>query len=290
MKVEKLPVTAYDIVSYFAPGALLIIYCGYGFHSKPLSQLVAIEDLNTMVFLTVVFLFVVASYVIGHAVALLAAFTLERLSLGFTDYPSRYLADDESEFRYAPGQWGPSVCEYVFKNLKKRKGDIFFWLICLFCFPFSILLLAITVFRLWGYLIKSEEKTTIELLDERFLARFNRSRKSEGLSRRWFVLIEYYVFYRSERGAQRMYNYLNLYGFCRNAAMSFYAGTILLFISWLWIGPSVHKALFILLSLFCAMMLFLGFIKFFRRYSHEAIIAFVVMDDDRKVSVNTDAV
>ncbi|MBC8792732.1 MAG: hypothetical protein C6Y20_14105 [Tagaea sp. CACIAM 22H2] len=285
MKVEKLPVTAYDIVSYFAPGALLILYCGYGFHAKPLSQLATIEELNTMVFLTLVFLFVVASYVIGHAIALLAAFTLERLSLGFTDYPSKYLADDEAAFQYAPGKWGKSVCDYVCRNLKKKRFDVFFWLIGLLCLPFSILLLAITVFRLWGYLIKSEEKTTIELLDERFYARFKKDRKAEGLSRRWFVLIEYYVFYRSERGAQRMYNYLNLYGFCRNAAMSFYAGTILLIISWMWVGPSVHKGLFIVLSLVCALMLFLGFIKFFRRYSHEAIIAFVVMEDDQKLSL-----
>lgn len=268
-RVQKLPLTAYDILGYLIPGATFFILLGYVLHGLKIFER-ATPDPMTFGGASLVLIGVVFSYIAGHGLALLSSFTIERLVIMFFGYPSGYLVSNVSKVA-------------ILKNVLSKKLAA---LAIMFFAPFSILqflllsLLSTTEFV--RHFIKSFNVYTIHLLDDKFHRRYGKH-IAEISGADWFNIVEHDVLNYSQIGAARMYNYLNLYGFCRNmaCAMSILALSCALRATFSDEKLPQHYLMFFIGVAIFGGLLTLGFMKFFRRYSQEAVMAFIVSQDER---------
>jgi hypothetical protein len=129
----------------------------------------------------------------------------------------------------------------------------------------------------------------ITKLDIRFKEKFGVNRGDVD-TEEWFSLIENYVMNNSQPAFTRMYNYVTIYGFCRNLSASLYCSSIVLFVGF-FLSPSwwdmswrvAGKVCFaVALMIPLSGMLAANFAKFYRRYSEQTILAFVTMKDECK--------
>lgn len=291
MNYEKTPFKIYDVFGYLTPGMIAILYVFFSFHYTETINFLFKSDTSASQLLVIGFLLLICSYVLGHCIALLSSFTSERLAYRATGYPSEFLTGEGSH-KSPPSKPSMSVAapesvnELIAKNIRNQFCDfVFLFLIILPFFIFVFAMYILCILCLWEHLLKRMQGSVIRQLDKRFSTIFQDQRSTLGgvsPSRDWFILVEYYVIHNLQVGAERMYNYLTLYGFCRNASLAFYIGAWVLFAACLLDGFTFHKLMVILLSLLVSILLFFGFIKFSRRYSQEAILSFSLSDFSTK--------
>lgn len=265
-RVQKLPITAYDVLGYLIPGAASGAMILYVLHGSGIFKEITVAPTSlggAMIFL----MFIVASYIGGHIIALVSTFTIERVVVIFLGYPSSYLCANLRR-------------DGILRNINSRK----FPLLILFLFtPVTFLLLfLLMIFGFIGHFTKSLHPHAVSLLDKKFSKRYG-AKISELSSADWFNIVQHDIIAYSQNGASRMYNYLNLYGFCRNMAfaMSLTVYVAILRITFWKLPMHEHFFVFVVLAGGASLFLTLGFMKFFRRYSQEAIMMFIVSTDDR---------
>lgn len=205
----------------------------------------------------------ILSYVIGHCIAILSTVSLERMAVLLFGYPSHFLMVRENK-------------KEILCKICLNKSKFLFIFIFSPVQLFSYLLLIITTMH--EHFVKDMSKTHISFLKKAINDQFNLDTSNiDGLS--WFGLVERYVLIHNSTGASRMYNYLNLYGFCRNMSVCmiciFYFSVFSMAFS---ASKPSHVEILIYFSLAGSIILSFGFLKFFRRYSQEAIMNFIVID------------
>ncbi|EIG5792320.1 TPA: hypothetical protein ACGGKS_004731, partial [Escherichia coli] len=114
--------------------------------------------------------------------------------------------------------------------------------------------------------------------------------RRKGLRGDLFRLAYHYVYEHSKNHQVKMQNYVALYGFCRNITFVFLASVwllmFLLLLSFL-IDINIRLLPFCFLLLFCiaaSRVFYYGFVKYYRRYSLEVLMAFAVLQHDKKTS------
>jgi hypothetical protein len=297
MRVEKLPFTIYNIVGYFLPGAVLLASIVFALFPDLLVGLYYVRDglkVSTYAWILISILSIVASYALGYCIAIFSSEGIEEVFIDAFGYPSKFLLGKhcslETECTGNSSEDNASFLRKIFAlhYVLNEQPPACNWLIKV----------SHEKARSWfgSIFVKSIDDNVINQLDKKFVERFCMSRKEISGSG-WFSLVENYVMNNNESAFMRMYNYVTMYGFCRNLSAALYWSAIVLFLgvtisffssllnlrwfslSW---DVAIRVYLVILTMILLSGVMAANFAKFYRRYSHEAILAFVTMKDECK--------
>ncbi len=290
LKVNQNPFSFYDFLGYLIPGGffiLLMYFCGLTFDLDIVVDLTELLKGQSQIFGVLNYAsIVIISYIAGHFISITSAFFIEKYMNEKLGYPSQYLFNklsDDLEIVCTP-----SCCEQDEDIKRKIKYRII-----------KAVLLPITP---WDYatqkLCYSQSlpfqlaNTTWQIIKDGYEKKFRLDNEllkvGTGLHDDLFRLAYHYVYEFSNQHQSKIQNYVALYGFCRNICLVFIITfwiSFLTFIFRLVEGNSISYSLIsVLLSFFFVYVFYVGFVKFYRRYTLEVLMAFAVLQ--RKDNIN----
>lgn len=264
MEVKQNPFSLYDFLGYFIPGASALFL--FSFVLNRLGVSTGIPPFESLADVSQLLPFVLFAFLTGHVIALLSSVTVERYYIWSFGYPSKSLLR--------------ITHEGYFHKIEKAQA-VTRILIGMFMLPVSILDIAFSKAKL----VKSDITNQIDPLLTRIIRRkisclivdvgqVNRPNDYAGPKNSdFFRLVYHYVLENAPAHCPKMQNYVALFGFSRSLCF--------IFISLFWISlitllvDVFQENAWLLLGkawLF-SLIFFLGFAKFYRRYSLEALMA-----------------
>lgn len=295
--MEKNPFSIYDFFGYLFPGffflMLFVIFIPFQPYDDvesyfKLSNLVKVCNqqlgLNELSFGETSFLAIVIiifAYVLGHVLSYLSSMTVEYFTTRMFDYPSSFLLNEQAETL-------PSVLRSYFV---KRTS---FWVVV------YRIMVALTIFPIFTFiLILGWEKSNLLHFIVRPLDDYLRDNIQEGFIKMRDILrlsnldvnhnidfhriVMHFVFLNIPESHSKTNNYLSLYGFLRAMALCFcllFDYLLVKFIQTINIEYSIDWAAIMYLSFiyFFSVIMFLGFVKFYRRFTLENYMALIAYD------------
>lgn len=280
--IKQNPFSIYDFLGYLIPGALvcyIYLFVMQIENIKSTKDFISIVSKNQEFQFDKILFFIIISYSLGHLISYLSSITIERYSYWKYDYPSKYLLGINKEQKYFS------------KNIH--------WKLLLIKIILAILLLPITILdfilgeyfnfknfytsKLDDFLIEVIGKKNLKLLDTLYPPDYS------GLKNYDFHrIISHYVYENSKNHQFKMTNYVALYGFLRAITL------ISNFIFWILMIVTIKNSYEYLDKLNCinfkilfssidysritliitialiTYIYFMGFMKFYRRYTLEA--------------------
>jgi hypothetical protein len=271
MDLKQNPFSFYDFLGYFTPGAifLYIALVVYGHGIDPTEPFGVLQKIfgsgNGDLYIP----FVLLAYVVGHFLSFLSSVTIERYSVWTLGYPSKYLT----------GEFYPKLSDLAPPKVIRATGH----LVCAFAlFPISVLdhLLGrfLNVRDLYAkpldqFLSEVLKTKVIELVVDLNVAKVAKGKG--GMSKHDFFRLAYhYAVEHCPNHLPKMQNYVALYGFLRTVAL------ILVCVFWLAVWHIVCQppglwmsAVMLLGSSLLAYVAYGAFVKFYRRFTLEALMA-----------------
>jgi len=267
------PFSLYDFLGYFLPGALFL-YGLIGVNSaiNPNATFASLaSELLDFQKIELYLPFTITSYLIGHILSFVSSLTVERFSVWKVGYPSKYLL----------GLPYPSYFEVAPPKATRTAVRI---LVALFLLPISLTDLVVgNVFRLRELYAKPLDPFLVEFLRNKIeeflntrekLAARKPPKKVKAADVDLFRLVYHYAVEHAPAHSPKMQNYVALYGLLRTLTL------ILIIFFWIALvlvltpgvmdppAPYLPPALFLL-----AFVAYLDFMKFYRRFSLEALMA-----------------
>jgi len=279
-RIERLPFTTYDILGYLVPGMyVFVMLLHYRLHDLFAAQFGHFSSLSSFDVAVFLWVFVVGSFIVGHTIAYLSSLFTETLAVYAVGYPSEYLM--------CPQKMGSAEARrYIFGRIRKhnyhKKPGYF--VICILFFPYTIVFATLVLIGLGKEFVKPLPNIAIISMPKHFRHKIGGDFFVDG-GREWFFPIVHFCQNVIPSANLRMYNYLTIYGFLRHISFSSYV------FGWLYLMAPYVKSCFGLsygfssssINLYCGYSLlivgfitFLGFLKFFRRFSEEAAMAFLL--------------
>lgn len=279
--MRKNPFSIYDFLGYIFPGALVLCIgyvlielqtyeCSEGLYYSVKDIIGNLYRRTTFSFENTIFMTVV-SYVIGHFVAYLSSLTVEKFSIWAYGFPSDFLLKYLSR----------SYFEVVISREGEPRKRMIIWrvLVALVLLPLSI---CSVVFSEWlgvKYLF-------LKTLDDDLVANINRKSselarylgyRTDGSETDFFRVIYHYEYEQQKTHACKMDNYVALYGFMR-AVTFIFSCTFMYVLLYMFVHWSFDWEMFwLLLSLmFAAYIFFMGFMKFYRRFTLEGFMCLII--------------
>lgn len=280
------PFSFYDFLGYLIPGGffiLLMYFCGLTFDLDIVIDLTELLRGQSQIFGILNYAsIVIISYIAGHFISITSAFFIEKYMNKELGYPSKYLfkkLTDASE-----SICSPSCDERSADKKTKIKNRI------INCVLFPIILWDFATQKLCysQSLPFHLANTTWLIIKEGYEKNFITNRQllqdKNGLDDDLFRLAYHYVYEFSKQHQTKIQNYVALYGFCRNIFLIF----IISF--WLSVPTFIYRLcthsdylyslLSIMLSFFFVYVFYVGFVKFYRRYTLEVLMAFAVLQSN----------
>ncbi|HHQ6553832.1 TPA: hypothetical protein ACSTJZ_005440 [Serratia fonticola] len=265
--MKQNPFSFYDFLGYLIPGAslLYLLYFGgihYDWKMADEAKTFMASNNNSLGELLNFLPFVIASYIVGHLLSLLSSFLIEKYSNCRNGYPSQYLISNKGSGYFYKSSFLSSI------------GRCFLFLVVL---PIS-LIDVITGFKfrqnkkMDDKLLPVVFKTCKELLKEKFCVAVDDMDSKTGIDGDSFRLIYHYSFENSEPHAAKLQNYVALYGFTRNISMAFVM-TFWTLVIMKYVFESSIGYVPIVFSGVCSFIFYKGFVKFYKRYTLEAMMA-----------------
>ncbi len=277
------PFSFYDFLGYLIPGGffiLLMYFCGLTFDLDIVIDLTELLRGQSQIFGILNYgSIVIISYIAGHFISITSAFFIEKYMNEELQYPSEYLFNKLSDDK--KNVLTPSSD----KQNEDTKRKIKYCIIKVILFPIIP----------WDYatqkLCYSQSlpfqlaNTTWLMIKEGYEKKFRIDDKllniRTGLHDDLFRLAYHYVYEFSNQHQTKIQNYVALYGFCRNICLVF---VITFWISFLTLiyraiegGAVSYISISTLLSFFFVYVFYVGFVKFYRRYTLEVLMAFAVL-------------
>ncbi|EFZ7848109.1 TPA: hypothetical protein OQX59_004012 [Shigella flexneri] len=277
------PFSFYDFLGYLIPGGffiLLMYFCGLTFDLDIVIDLTELLRGQSQIFGILNYgSIVIISYIAGHFISITSAFFIEKYMNEELQYPSEYLFNKLSDDK--KNVLTPSSD----KQNEDTKRKIKYCIIKVMLFPIIP----------WDYatqkLCYSQSlpfqlaNTTWLMIKEGYEKKFRIDDKllniRTGLHDDLFRLAYHYVYEFSNQHQTKIQNYVALYGFCRNICLVF---VITFWISFLTLiyraiegGAVFYISISTLLSFFFVYVFYVGFVKFYRRYTLEVLMAFAVL-------------
>ena len=244
--------------------------------------------------IVVISLLIISSYMAGHIVSYLSSITIEKVTIWYYDYPSKYLLLEKKR-RFKSNLWNhvfPLIGESKVKisRIQRILSIIFRISILIFLLPWTLGTILIgRMLNMDNYMARPLDPTTVQAIKNK-LSMLKKKlciedvviKQKEGVMIEHFDflrLIHHYEYGRNAYAATKMDNYVAIYGFLRSQSLLF---TLLfwscagLFIftdfktdlgSWWFVLSSTS-----ILSYIC----FMGFMKFYRRYTVENFMSIIV--------------
>lgn len=274
MDLKQNPFSFYDFLGYLIPGAvslygaLLIIG-----HLSPTDTAVGFVTTKLSFEKAEIYIpFVLLAYIVGHFLSFVSSITVERYSIWAHGYPSKYLLGIPSK--------GYLAIEENKTLRRVMRVGVFVALA-----PVSALdwLLGAKA-GMRDLYAKPLDQLLIDVLRRRIECLIDRhalvvNKESHGKARQldFFRYAYHYAIENAPHHVPKMQNYVALYGFLRTLTL------ISLVLFWIIVwhvsasGMSCLAAtLSILSASLLAYLLFMGFVKFYRRFSLEALMAMAV--------------
>ena len=277
------PFSFYDFLGYLIPGGffiLLMYFCGLTFDLDIVIDLTELLRGQSQIFGILNYgSIVIISYIAGHFISITSAFFIEKYMNEELQYPSEYLFNKLSDDK--KNVLTPSSD----KQNEDTKRKIKYCIIKVMLFPIIP----------WDYatqkLCYSQSlpfqlaNTTWLMIKEGYEKKFRIDDKllniRTGLHDDLFRLAYHYVYEFSNQHQTKIQNYVALYGFCRNICLVF---VITFWISFRTLiyraiegGAVSYISISTLLSFFFVYVFYVGFVKFYRRYTLEVLMAFAVL-------------
>lgn len=281
----KNPFSFYDFLGYLFPGLICVIFLKVIFAiSGPITIDSLIKQGWTMSFSwkdTVQY--TVLGYVVGHLVSYFSSLTVEPYLIWSYGYPSVFLLRENYDKNFFE------------INIKVGKIGTYCWkgLVCILIFPICLASLFFgRLLHFRYYVLKpldSYLQNNINKKIDSLLSTLKLSNRENGADVHRIIMHYNYENYANH--VRKYDNYVALYGFLRSLSLLCSSIFILLFIFKLrtidFCGPVDWKSIFILAILFCVTYLYyLGFIKFYRRYTLENLMS-ILVDEQFEGSINS---
>lgn len=274
MDPKQNPFSFYDFLGYLIPGAIFL----YGVllvvgHLSP--NITALDFVTTKLSFDkaeIYIPFVLVAYIVGHFLSFVSSITVERYSIWAHGYPSKYLLGIQRK-GYLD----------IDKNINLRRViRIGVFVVLAPISIFDLLLGAKAGMRdLYAKpldnLLVEVLRRRIECLIDRHAQVANRESHGKAESLDFFRYAYHYAIENAPNHVQKMQNYVALYGFLRTLTLI----SLVLFWIVVWhVSVSNMSCLAVTLSIssasLLAYLLFMGFVRFYRRFSLEALMAMAV--------------
>jgi hypothetical protein len=272
VELKQNPFSVYDFLGYFTPGALLLYSMLALVGHAQSGALEAYDFTNSLVIergeLYVPFILV--AYTLGHLVSFLSAVTVEKYSVWAHGYPSAYLMDIGAKGFFATQHH--KVARVVYRTL-----------VALILLPVSLL------DTILGRAFNMRELYTQPLPPELISLITTRTSKlvmahgdkhdpvPSNMANKYFRMVYHYAVENCPNHFPKMQNYVALFGFLRTLTLL----SSLLFWVLVWhvfMRPMPWHESFALVagSALVSFCFYMAFVKFYRRFSLEALMAVVV--------------
>lgn len=295
--MSKNPFSLYDFMGYLFPGLFFIIIMVYVFNDafdvanifrmKALVDAVGIG--GTTFDLDKSILIVILGYVTGHFVAYASSLTIESFANNIFGYPSKYLLHGNEQTWWHMlkkcFQCQASSSKKTILKIKVASKVLLKAMMFLFLFPISFMVFTIGwLIDINSYITRSIDdylRTAIlqkqyELAQELKIEHADVNTKCD-----YHRLVMHYVYTHIPECQRKVDNYISLYGFLRAISFVFcicFDCCLIYAIKGIDIHASIDLRIITELCILYAMCIlsFLGFIKFYRRYTLENLMSLLV--------------
>lgn len=275
--MKQNPFSLYDFLGYFIPGTTLI-YVVYIINTcKSLSKVTfttIIDSFPKLQFEGIIFIMILG-YLIGHVFSYLSSITVEKYAVWRYGYPSRYLLDMKIP-RY-------------FEHFKTVKGC--FWGIIMIIVLLPTMILDLLLGNLLGFksfytkklddvlciIVKAKVNKLTELLG---ISSVKGLPEKYAEATDFFRIVQHYTYDNSKNHQNKFTNYVALYGFLRTLTLIFNLIFWYLIVHLFFVELTTVLFILILSISLSAYVLFMAFMKFYRRYTLEG---FMVLVSDKEV-------
>ncbi|MEG0716104.1 MAG: hypothetical protein RR962_18515 [Hafnia sp.] len=285
------PFSFYDFLGYLIPGGffiLLMYFCSLTYNLDIVVDLTERLKGQGKAFGVLNYSsIVIIAYIAGHFISIASAFFIEKYMNKKLGYPSKYL------FNQLLDNSGSILCPSCDEQNTDKKSKIKYRIINIILFPIA-LGDGITQKLCYSQSLPLQlANTTWLMIKEGYENKFLKNRKllqaEAGLDDDLFRLAYHYVYEFSKQHQTKIQNYVALYGFCRNICLIF---IITFWISaltctWCFINSSdyFYSLLSMLFSFLFVYVFYVGFVKFYRRYTLEVLMAFAVLQSKDTISL-----
>lgn len=283
------PFSFYDFLGYLIPGGMflfLLFLFGVSLDLqilKDIAKMVGnnIEAISLLNYASLV----IISYLTGHFISMISAFFIEKYMNDSLQYPSIYLFWEIND-RYKTNSRGKLFDRESWRSSKIIKARIKYLVIKLTLLPFIILDFCTNRVGYSRELPKPLAKVIWQRIKKGYIMKFEIEESSldKKLEGDLFRLAYHYVYEHSSHHQSKIQNYVALYGFCRNISF------VLLVFFWISFSIFIHSMFnkvtggyfLICMALFLttSYIFYCGFVKFYRRYTLEVLMAFSVIKLD----------
>lgn len=269
--MKQNPFSFYDFLGYMIPGALLLYIITFVFGLDNLISILSLKDTSTTTANQLLSFVpaVIASYLLGHVLAIGSSAIIEAFTNYSNGYPSEFLFNANFD-SYLPSE----------SNCWENFGRIILWILILPISLFKTILkdfLRIKMFNQAKSLPQPLRDATFgkckSILKNEIGVDVSNMQIESGIDGDYLRLLYHFIFENSERHSTKLQNYVALYGLTRNVSFVFilvFWGSIY---SYFFIENTNIEILHIASFGFLAYTFYIGFVKFYRRYSLEAVMA-----------------
>tara|TARA_B100001063_G_scaffold232138_1_gene246920 strand:+ start:4279 stop:5112 length:834 start_codon:yes stop_codon:yes gene_type:complete len=268
--VKQNPFSFYDFLGYMLPGAALLYIVAFVFGVDEIAAKFSLEDTSNSTASQLLSFIpaVIFSYLLGHVLAIGSSALIEAFTNYSNGYPSEFLFNVKPK-AYLSSDTSNGQC-----------GRVVLWFLILPISVFKLVLkdtLKIKMFNqakpLPKQLRDAAFKKCIVILREDIKVDTTQMNLEHGIDGDYLRLLYHFIFENSERHSGKLQNYVALYGLTRNVSFVF----IVLFWGAVYSYFFASKLNIGLLHIFSfatlAYVFYIGFVKFYRRYSLEAVMA-----------------
>ncbi|MFZ4929125.1 hypothetical protein [Chryseobacterium sp. Mn2064] len=285
--MDKGPFSLYDFMGYFIPGALALylILIGSGGDLTDFSKDFLLKDKTTFIDipLYIIVFYIILSYCMGHFLSFFSTLTVERYTRIIYGDPSKNLLSDVERKRYEI--LFPSS---ITNNIKEKIRSNFGLFFILPLIMFDTILYYLKYKHRYMNQIPSPYRTLVMTkINDAFGQIGFQGDVFANTANNYHQLLIHYNYEYTQTHASKLMNYVALYGFLRVITLisSVYLTYLVFYfclnysVDYSWNG--VLQAIFILAKLFLyglvTFIFFLGYLKFYRRYTLENLMLILLI-------------
>lgn len=278
--IKQNPFSLYDFLGYFIPGSVcffIILNFEKILEFKTFHELINTAD-NFDTSLDSVTLFVIFSYVLGHITSFLSSITIERYTIWKYGFPSKYIL---------------GIYQKTYWKSSKNITDVA-WRIIIIILFFPLILLDYVLgskLNFKKFYQQSVDKSLADLIVFKANKLLSKLGYSEMQSYKENIdllnnfdfhrILYHHAYENSKNHQQKLSNYVALYGFLRTLCFIFASLSSYFFYKLICEIILSHTYNFLLLTSVISLLayiLYMSFMKFYRRYSLECLMITAISD------------
>jgi len=277
MDIRQNPFSLYDFLGYFIPGTIFLIGLGTLPYLSDSMETIAESVITTLHLNEPGFYlpFILVAYLLGHTLSFLSAVTIENYALWSVGYPSKFLLGIPYPNYYEATEYRPKDYKYVRVLIRT--------LILIILAPITFLDFIFSLLKLRELLYARPLNPILSQTINKKLVSF--AKKHSGLEPKvlkdkkidLFPFAYHFAVENAKAHLPKMQNYVALYGFTRTI------NVVVVILFWIIFGFALQNNSLLQYSGLIIWMLgfsylfFLNFMKFYRRFSLEVLMAISVI-------------